>query len=265
MSWDQLNTSEVSLEPSRSETVRFGHAVDRLTVGFDWQNVCSRVRLGELLRELLASSKARTIILRYPTAAVFVPRELGEPDRSLYPAGSLLYWEHVGPFPSSLDGVTVLHSPGIPDGVMSQLRAVIADSFQGYVNHYSANPLIDENVIADGYLEWAESTILDQNNRIFLISVDDDVAGAAVVECPEGSSHWEIQLAGMITSAQGKGHYARLVNGVLAAACGAGVPRVVISTQAHNTRVQRAWARLGFVPFASIDTVHLVRTTEESR
>ncbi|MBN2177361.1 MAG: GNAT family N-acetyltransferase [Demequinaceae bacterium] len=264
MSWDSLSKSEVSLEPSGSETARFGHTVERLTVGFEWQREYTRVQLGRRLRELLASSVARTIILRYPTAAVFVPGELGEHGRTLYPAGSLLYWERLEPFPSDPGELTELRSPAIPETVMSQFRAVIADSFGGYINHYSANPLIGEDVIPDGYLEWAESTILDQHNRVVFISVDGRVAGVAVIECLEGSLCWEVQLAGMSSGAQGKGYYTQLVTGVLATARKVGVPRVVISTQAHNVRVQRAWARLGFVPFASIDTVHLVRVAEES-
>ena len=259
MSWDGARGSEIALASSPSETARFGHAVERLTVGSDWKRECTRVQLGERLHELLASSAARTIILRYPSDAPFVPQELGNHGRALYPAGSLLYWERVEPFPPSPGGVTMLQSPGIVEDVMSQLRAVLADSFAGYINHYSVNPLIREDAITDGYLEWAESTILDPGNRVFLLSIDGRAAGVATVECPEDASHWEIQLAGMISSLQGKGHYAQLVGGVLAAAREFGVPRVIISTQAHNVRVQRAWARLGFLPFASIDTVHLVR------
>jgi hypothetical protein len=39
-----------------------------------------------------------------------------------------------------------------------------------------------------------------------------------------------------------------------------GVSQVLISTQGHNVRVQRAWSRYGLEPVATFVTVHLVRS-----
>ena len=262
MSWDGSSGSEVTIAASGSESARFGHSVERLTVGSGWRDAYTSDELAAELRRLLAASNAHTVILRYPTDAPVVARAVGDSGRTVYPAGSLLYWERGTDDAEPEPGVTVVRSPGISAETLASIRSLIADSFRGYINHYSANPLMDERLIAEGYLEWAESTVLDEDNRVFLLDVDGMPAGVATVESPPGSEHWEIQLAGMKTDAQGRGDYARLVRGVLASARAEGAARVVISTQAHNVRVQRAWARLGFVPFGSIDTVHLVRGVE---
>ena len=38
-----------------------------------------------------------------------------------------------------------------------------------------------------------------------------------------------------------------------------GLPRVIISTQVSNVRVQRAWVRAGMKPFAAVTTLHVAR------
>lgn len=259
MSWGGTRGGAVDIASSASETARFGHAVERLTVRYDWEAQYTRAQLGERLRELLDASSAQTIILRYPSDAQFVPQELGDHCRQLYPAGTLLYWEHAGKTATRHDDVLALQSPEITTDALSQILLIVADAFDGYINHYSANPLIAPDAITAGYLEWAKSTVLHPQNRVFIVSDGSRPTGVAIVECADDGSHWEIQLAGIIVDAQGRGHYSRLVDAVLSTAHGLDVPRVVISTQAHNTRVQRAWVRLGFKPYAAIDTIHLVR------
>ena len=69
----------------------------------------------------------------------------------------------------------------------------------------------------------------------------------------------EILLAGIIRAARGRRRYAHLLAGVEEAARAHGAERLVISTQAHNAGVQRAWARYGFEPVGSVHTVHAVR------
>ena len=63
----------------------------------------------------------------------------------------------------------------------------------------------------------------------------------------------------MISAAQGRGIYAHLLAEVERRAAERGAAEVVISTQGHNVRVQRVWARYGFEPVHAMLTVHLVR------
>lgn len=256
MGWADTRATTVSLAASASESARFGHPVERLSVGGGWASVLTREQLVARVRELIDGSTARTVILRYPSESTFLARDLAGHRRLVYPAGSLLYWERptAGAVP---DGdVELLH----PDDAR-EASAVIAASFDGYVNHYHANPLIDEAVVTDGYLEWAASSITSTQNRVFVVRDGGAIAGVATVEAPAGASHWEILLAGIDPRAQGKGLYLTLVRGILAAAAAEGVELVVISTQSHNIAVQRAWAKLGFSPAATIETAHLVADT----
>nr|BFE86349.1 hypothetical protein GCM10020093_089500 [Planobispora longispora] len=79
----------------------------------------------------------------------------------------------------------------------------------------------------------------------------------------------EILLAGVVPAAQGRGLYTHLLGAVEERALGRGSAEVVISTQEHNTRVQRAWTRYGFQPSHAVVTVHAVRNrlmcTEDRR
>ena len=66
----------------------------------------------------------------------------------------------------------------------------------------------------------------------------------------------EILLAGVGPPWQGRGVYSSLLWAVEDFAADRGLSSVYISTQAHNTRVQRSWARFGFTPVAAFETVH---------
>lgn len=243
-------SSAVGRAPSAAESARFGHEVERVTVGERWADALSPDELAAAVAAEVASSTARTIVLRYPARAVALARSLPATGRAVHPAGTLLYWE------ASTDDA--VGDPAVRELVADDAEAalaVIADSFGGYVNHYAANPLIAPDAVTDGYREWAATTLASAGSRVFGIDVDDVLAGVATVEAGDP---WDILLAGMATGFQGRGLYPRLVRGVLAAAAADGRPRVVISTQSHNIAVQRAWARLGFVPMSAIETVHLV-------
>jgi GNAT superfamily N-acetyltransferase len=73
----------------------------------------------------------------------------------------------------------------------------------------------------------------------------------------------EVLLAGTAPNFQGRGVYRSLFAGVVARTAELGCLEVVISTQASNIGVQRAWAALGLRPFAAFTTVH-VRSRRQS-
>ena len=250
-------SSGVTRTPSASESARFGHTVERITVGDRWADALDPAGLSTVIAAEVAASEARTIVLRYPSEAVFVARALPSTGRAVHPAGTLIYWESRATDREPEADVRELIAP-VAEADSAAALEVIADSFRGYVNHYRANPLIADSAVTDGYLEWAASTIADSENRAFVIDHEGTVAGVATIDTAGGTGPWDILLAGMATRFQGKGLYLRLIRGLLAAAADAGQERVIISTQSHNIPVQRAWAKLGFAPVSAIDTVHLV-------
>ena len=261
MGWSESQSASVVIHASPAESARFGHPVDRLTVGSRWRDNFSRATLADMVRSLIVASIARTVILRYPSDAAFVISELGHIGREVFPAGSMLYWEHgLGHDVSIVTGVTELVGSELTPIHVSNVLGALADSFAGYVNHYSVNPLMRDAAITDGYLDWAKSTLSTQGSRVFLLGVAEEIAGVAVVDSSITEDFWEVQLAGIVAAYQARGLYRQLMLGILASASAKGAGRVLISTQAHNTRAQRVWARLGFRPESAIDTVHLVRS-----
>ena len=132
----------------------------------------------------------------------------------------------------------------------------MAAAFREYRNHYSSNPLLDDSVTLMAYVEWA-GMALDRRSPTFIVEEDGVSRGLATVTA-EDPDEWEIELAGVEPEAQGRGLYRELLAAVGTAARASGARRIVISTQAQNIRVQRIWARQGWVPIDSFDTVHLV-------
>lgn len=206
---------------------------------------------------VLDQTDSSLAIVRYPTRFMKLAGSLGMRDEHLFPSGSLLYWEATD-FRRSvrkpLRGIEVFnidHGAGVSDA-----RRIITDSFAGYLNHYSSNPGLDSNLVAAGYAEWAVTSLARPSNKLFVLRDRGVSTGAAVVVVT--GDMWEIELAGIATTAQGKGRYPILLGAVVDASRRI-QSRLVISTQAHNTRAQKIWAELGFVPINSFDTVHLAR------
>jgi ribosomal protein S18 acetylase RimI-like enzyme len=134
--------------------------------------------------------------------------------------------------------------------------AVVAASFAGYGNHYLANPLLDPAAALAGYQEWARLTVSAHPEDVLLLRRGGQVIGVATCHASPEDDHLEILLAGLLPTAQGRGLYAHLLAGCATHARHRGLARLIISTQAHNVRVQRAWARAGLLPFGAVETVH---------
>ncbi|WP_187976158.1 GNAT family N-acetyltransferase [Mycetocola sp. JXN-3] len=222
-------------------------------------------RLVDQLSRRIGSCEDDVIILRYPSRLVALADRVAPENRRVLPAGGLLYWEvradtYVAAARAS--GVEIERFRGgslSASSKKTRALAMLRDSFDGYVNHYAANGLFEPTVVADGYLEWAQNTLLDPSGIAYILTVDGAVVGAATVsEDPELDVH-EIELAAIGAEYQRRGLYRHLLDGIVAGARADGVDRVVISTQSHNTNVQRAWARAGLVPALAVETAHLVR------
>lgn len=263
MSFGGYSTGNVELSPSDSESTRFGMSTARLTVG------SSALRGTKEYSEILAAVQSAVAdtryilkILRFPSDMLPLLGDLDLRGQRAYPGGSLVYWENTlqrarpqfaGASPSEI-------LPAQRACVAGQVTDVIENSFAGYINHYSANPRIPKNIAVEGYAEWAARTTADANNRLFVSYDDEAIVGVAVVAVT--GSLWEIELASMLSSAQRRGLYSKLMSGLLDSASDAQAERVVISTQSHNIAVQRAWSKMGFVPISSVDTVHLLAESE---
>jgi RimJ/RimL family protein N-acetyltransferase len=265
MAWTDYSAGLGEIVPSPYDTARFGYAISRITVGTRWRESAASVsELANALWTRVAIDPADIVFVRYPSSLIGLPTAgIAMPDRTLLPAGSIVYW--------SCDVRAARQKP-LPDGIDVAVPEVgsragpfldaLEDAFTDYTSHYSANPLFDASLIPVGYREWAETTLSSSAGRLYGLIERDVPTGVAItrlLDTPEAVI--EIELAGIVTDAQGHGRYRHLLDAICHDAREAGVNRIVISTQSDNIRVQRAWASAGYKPELSIDTVHAVRTS----
>lgn len=261
MGWAELAAAAgVALRPSGAESARFGLEVARLTVGEGWTAAD--------VRQALAGTAADLVVVRYDSSRADVPAALADPAWQVLPAGPIVYWRLAvgsGRPPPSVPGLVVRPTEDVAEtaGAAADgdlVERVVTASFAGYVSHYSVNPLLDPEAALAGYVEWARTTVGDDRGEALVLLQERAPVGlATLASAATPVPHLEILLAGLVPEVQRRGWYAHLLAGVEAAAADRGLDEVVISTQVHNTGVQRAWARHGFEPFAAFETAHLVR------
>lgn len=260
MGYVEFVHTEFNSSPSPRESARFGYETDRITIGGRAREAEPDMdRLASITADLVRKSSASIKIIRFPSEILPLFRSLEVTSGRILPAGALMYWEHSAgaQMPLSSDAHTDVRSHHRSGQWLEEVTAIIGDSFEGYVNHYSVNPLIPRGVTTDGYMEWALVTLSSPHSLVFTVSNDlGKTVGAAVVSI--AGEVWEIELASIAQDSQRHGYYLKLMTRILAEAHARGAARVVISTQSHNIGVQRAWVRLGFSPILSIETVHII-------
>jgi GNAT superfamily N-acetyltransferase len=214
----------------------------------------SSIAVDDLTDAMRKASYADLFIVRYPADRVEWAFSL---SRSLQPsavfhADTLMYWKldvgdgHGKP---TTTGLAVNTTPD-PNGV----GELVGRAFSDYANHYAANPLLDRASALDGYREWAMVSSLGGNS----LTIAQNGTAIAVATFEESDGCMEILLAGVDPAWQGRGVYSNLLWAVERRSLELGVHTLVISTQAHNVRVQRSWVRHGFTPMAAFNTVHVI-------
>lgn len=254
MSWEQLLEPGLVVRQSQVETERFGHTVDRMTIG-------PGPIEHEVLLSVIQQNASDILVVRYDAGMLDLSSIFARSGRYVLPAGALTYWEkQVGLHEESTrPSLTVRSSEEYDIETSSHLvREIVKSSFANYGNHYTANPLLDRSAALAGYEDWAVRSLTRDPRNVLIMSDRGEPVGIATLEPGVDGRHFEILLAGLIPAAQGQGSYRTLLNACEDLAMSRGAERLVISTQVHNVRVQRAWARQGLRPYAAIETVHLV-------
>jgi GNAT superfamily N-acetyltransferase len=180
----------------------------------------------------------------------------------ILPADTLSYWEvltaeGLGPEQDWIsDGVVSV--PATEYGLHASwaVSEVVRDSFHGYGSHYVVNPLLDAELALEGYIEWATDTLNRDSRDVIILARGAEALGAATITTSPSGEDLEVLLAGIVRSHQSRGLYRNLFAAIHEAAVKRSCRRIIISTQVHNTRVQRVWTKLGLRPFAAITTVH---------
>ncbi|GAA3023988.1 GNAT family N-acetyltransferase [Streptosporangium longisporum] len=271
MSWREMTGNQAPRTVEAPfDSARFGRPVERLTVPAGAGPSFGPVR------EAVLGSAADVIVLRYPAGHVGWFAELTSLGRTAVLADSLAYWRlRAGRGRAPRSRPDLLAGGPLPPAAVP---GPVSDIFAAYRSHYVANPLFDAAAALEGYREWAVRSAAS-GRCVALRERDADGARAVVVPSEDGNEGGddgggvlalatlseddgatEILLAGVVSRARGQGLYAHLLAAVEERTLARGGREVVISTQGHNTGVQRAWARYGFEPVHTFLTVHLVRS-----
>lgn len=254
MAWTGLTGSDVRHWHSEAESRRFDMPIGRVVVGYD---AVPGPELEAQVRSVVESASDELLVVRYPSAFTRVGAQF--PGREVIPADVLMYWEiDAAPLADVEPREGLVAEVAIADDESRDaLKQVLLDSFRGYGSHYTANPRLDPELALEGYLEWALGAFEKDPQNAIILRADGAPVGIATLS--PADDHLEIELAGLSGASQGQGWYRHLLVGVGQEALRRGLDRVVISTQAANIRVQRAWVNAGMKPFASVTTVHATK------
>lgn len=256
MSWAALTRDGITIAKSSFESARFDCSVSRLVVG---QRRERRAADELIVTRQLQESTDDLVICRWPGERAEFAAAAIRSSRVLLPADMLVYWEApAADFdPAGLLGespVSFHRATSATRDTADLLSTIISDSFAGYGNHYAANPCLDDGLALQGYIEWAQRVFAESPENVILMHDGEQPIGIATMS--RDGDDLEIELAGLVAKYQGQGLYGALLAAIRGHAMNSGCSRVIISTQTHNVRVQRAWVKAGFKPFATVATVH---------
>jgi hypothetical protein len=237
----------VRLAISELESARFGYRVSRLDLALG--------QGGDLVAAVRESG-FDVVIVRARADDFSLPARLASvPAYRAIAADSLIWWgwrddgSVLAPLKSG-------HMARPVEGHV-ELEHMVREVFADYRNHYSANPLFGSGEALDGYCEWARLLFDSGDARCTVLSDDAGPAGFGLVDL--SSEIPNIRLAGIVPRARRGGRYHALMTALMLLCRAAGASEMRISTQSNNTRVMRAWARLGWLPRETFVTTHLVR------
>jgi ribosomal protein S18 acetylase RimI-like enzyme len=261
MSWDDLRGLGVAVAESHVDSGRFGVRVGRAVAR--WKELDQAYVATELTAGLHAL-RPDIAVARWPAHLTAVAGRLADSGTALVPADTLVYWSA----PTAVVRANVpipawMSLASTPVG-RGDVEAMVRATFADYPTHYSASALFDARRVLSGYVDWAGRLASDSpENCVTVLGDHDELMALATTQVVDDSHSLEVLLAGTAPAHRGQGVYRRLCAGVAARAAQLGCRDVVISTQASNIAVQRAWTSLGLRPFAAFTTVHARLAGEE--
>lgn len=252
MGWHDYLFDNLSIDVGTSESRRFGCRVVNVRCG-------PSAEIDDDFYAGLRDSEFDIAVIRFPTSHLRMGALLSELGDRVLVTEPTVYWSKAIVHRDTTDSSLEKLVPVFPNE-MRRLNAAIRSSFAGYRSHWHQNPLTEEVDMAEVYIEWTQSVIRQPSHQAFLLVSSDsnDSIGMGLVE--SSGTTFEILLAGIVADHQGSGHYASILSRIEAMVGGAGHDMAVISTQASNSRVQKAWSRNGWHPAFTLQTVHLVRS-----
>lgn len=246
------DSTSLVLHHSDVESRRFGLRIARGVVGVDEKpdQICADIAV---LRPDIAIFRCNAGDTRQIDALVsagLVPRH----------ADTLLYYR-IG-LHSQTVRETLVPEVRIEQASAADVRAlesIVRSGFDGYRNHYHANPLLSPAAILDGYVEWALDYVLrpGDEKQTWVSRVDGQARTFVTCRVYADRSEVEIILNATDPDWAGRGLYSALLRFLIGHYRQLGLSALVISTQVWNYDVQRVWSRTGLVLDRAFDTYHV--------
>ena len=210
------------------------------------------------IRKMIINNNIDLLILRLPSLNKFKYHTISKIGFDYLHADSLVYYTsnltdiQPSKIKNSLEFIIVNKSD---ESVFDKIIPIIFDNYQ---NHYFSNPLLNQEKIIEGYIEWAKSYINKDNKRIaWFVKSKGAVAGFATCSFDPESLTCEGVLYGVMPEFSGHGIYSDLIRFTQNYFKDFGYKKMLVSTQLQNYAVQKVWLREGFYLTDSYETYHI--------
>jgi GNAT superfamily N-acetyltransferase len=130
------------------------------------------------------------------------------------------------------------------------------DAFSDYVNHYRADPHLDDAAVTDAMVEWSTSFLKSTPARGALIARKDHSPLGYACMALEADTAMGV-LHGVAKHWRKQGVYEQLLRAGMAWGAAHGATRMTVATQLHNLATQRTMAKLGMRVCSAEYTFHL--------
>jgi len=135
------------------------------------------------------------------------------------------------------------------------IAALARVSFDRYAGHYQADPRLDVEACAEGYVDWALRGLAGEAaDVVFVAEIGGELAAFATVE--QRDEEVIVHLAGVAESRQGSGLHAGVLGHAMAWAAERGARGMVAITSHNNLSAQHNFIKLGLRPVSSTMTFH---------
>ena len=238
------------LTPSPFDSARFGLNVCRAS----YENTDEAT----VLRELI-DSMADVAIYRMPSSNSACMDKLQRFGFEVIHAGTLVYYtldlRDYEPRPLRNTDLDITLAEAADD---VELASLARTSFDGYVSHYSANPLFAPEKVLAGYCEWTLRHRLETDRTITWVARRGGrIIAYACCEFDAESKICDGGIYGVLPEEASRGLFGDLIRFTQGYFRDLGFVEMRMSTKVGNFAVQKVWIREGYHLYEAYDTFHV--------
>lgn len=211
----------------------------------------------DLMIDAIKSDSPELAILKIPTTRIDMITKLQSHFKNVVICSCMVVYERDNNRRGMPEKFT---NPGFKfresnSGDVDILNVMNESIFEGYRNHYTANPRLHEFNVIEAYKEWTLSHVDNPPCRCFLGLIDDDPCAFCALKIDRPRA--VIDLNGVVPKCRRRGVYDDLLKSVIMLLIVEGCSHVTIATQVENFIVQKVWISEGFFLAGSYFIVHI--------